>query len=75
MLLHRKLTPKLIGLLVVCFTAFTSSHVFAQTTLPYPIEDRRGDFLSTDKKTFDLNQPSNITDSVAYDPETKRYYV
>jgi cell surface protein SprA len=75
MLLHRKLTPKLIGLTVICLTAFTSSHVFAQATLPYPIEDRRGDFLSTDKKTFDLNQPSNITDSVAYDPVTKRYYV
>ncbi|HUS03808.1 MAG TPA: cell surface protein SprA, partial [Chitinophagaceae bacterium] len=78
MLLHRKLTPKLPGLLVLCITAFASIPVFAQIkpdSLKYPIEDRRGDFISSNQRTFDLNQPSNITDSVAYDPVTKRYYV
>ncbi|MEJ7673604.1 MAG: cell surface protein SprA [Chitinophagaceae bacterium] len=45
------------------------------TTLRYPIQDRRGDFISTDKRTFDLNQPSNIQDSIAYDPVSKKYYV
>ena len=81
MLLHRKLAPKLIGLGLSCLIAFAfSQKTFSQTTskkdsLPYPIQDRRGDFISTDQRTFDLKQPSNITDSVAYDPVTKRYYV
>ena len=44
-------------------------------TLPYPIHDRRGDFFSNQRSTFDLAQPSNISDSIAYDPVTKRYIV
>ncbi|MEO8412311.1 MAG: cell surface protein SprA [Ginsengibacter sp.] len=44
-------------------------------SLPYPIHDRRGDFFSNERSTFDLAQPSNITDSIAYDPATKRYIV
>ena len=82
MLLQRKLAPKLPCLRLLCFIAFISTQsVFAQNksnkpdSLPYPIQDRRGDFISTDQRTFDLNKPSNITDSVAYDPVTKRYYV
>ncbi len=76
MLLQQKLTPKLIGLGLLFFILPASlQKIFAQDTLRYPIQDRRGDFISTDKRTFDLNQPSNITDSVAYDPVTKRYYV
>ncbi|MEO7293855.1 MAG: cell surface protein SprA [Ginsengibacter sp.] len=86
MFLVRKLSPKLVFFIVFCFAAFTSvQKICAQVkkdSLPlpvpivrYPIQDRRGDFISTDKRTFDLNQPSNIKDSVAYDPETKRYYV
>ena len=44
--------------------------------LPYPIQDRRGDVLSGSRKsTFDLNNPSNIRDSVVYDPKTRRYIV
>ncbi|MBL0182381.1 MAG: cell surface protein SprA [Chitinophagaceae bacterium] len=44
--------------------------------LPYPIRDRRGDFLSGDQRTtFDLKSPSNIRDSVVYDPKTRRYIV
>ncbi|HMK04351.1 MAG TPA: hypothetical protein VK489_09175, partial [Ferruginibacter sp.] len=43
-------------------------------TLPYPIHDRRGDFLSgSQRRTLDLNDPSNIRDSVVYDPVSKRY--
>ncbi len=46
------------------------------TPLPYPIRDRRGDFLTGDqRKTFDLKSPSNIKDSVVYDPKTRRYIV
>ena len=44
--------------------------------LPYPIKDRRGDFLTGDQRTtFDLKSPSNIRDSVVYDPKTRRYIV
>ena len=83
MLLQRKLAPKLIGLGLFCIIVCSSSvQVFAQNntftqkdSLPYPIHDRRGDFISTEKRTLDLNLPSNITDSVAYDAENKRYYV
>ena len=82
MLLERKLIPKLPGLVLLYFIVFASSqNIYAQSipdkkdSLPYPIQDRRGDFISTDKRTFDLNQPSNIKDSVSYDPVTKRYYV
>ena len=44
-------------------------------SLPFPIHDRRGDFLSQENRTLDLKSPSNIKDSVAYDPATHRYYV
>src|SRR6476469_2638335 len=45
-------------------------------TLHYPIHDRRGDYLTNDYGTsIDLKKPSNITDSIAYDPETRRYIV
>ncbi len=44
--------------------------------LVFPIRDRRGDALSAQgKSTFDLNNPSNIRDSVVYDPKTRRYVV
>src|SRR4051812_17455915 len=80
MLLHRKLAPKLIGLGICMFVTASVQKLSAQNTskkdsLPYPIQDRRGDFVSSDQRTFDLNQPSNIKDSIAYDPATKRYYV
>ncbi len=45
-------------------------------SLPYPIRDRRGDFFSSNnRRTIDLNNPSNIKDSVVYDPVTRRYIV
>jgi cell surface protein SprA len=45
-------------------------------TLKYPIQDRRGDkFTYPSNNPFDLKNPSNITDSVEYDPKTRRYYV
>jgi cell surface protein SprA len=51
---------------------------FAQEdTMHYPLHDRRGDIYSNQQQntTFDLNKPSNIKDSIAYDPATKRYYL
>jgi len=44
--------------------------------LHYPIRDRRGDFVSDPRRsTFDFDNPSNIQDSVVYDPITRRYIV
>jgi cell surface protein SprA len=45
-------------------------------SLRFPIRDRRGDFFSSgNRNTFDFNRPANITDSVVYDPKTRRYIV
>ena len=44
--------------------------------LHYPIHDRRGDFVSDYRRsTFDFKNPSNIKDSVVYDPASRRYIV
>lgn len=55
--------------------AENTAPVFVPDTLPYPIYDRRGDFLSSPGSIFDLPLPSNISDSVSYDPVTKTYTV
>ena len=45
-------------------------------TLHYPIQDRRGDQLSSfNPGSFNLKNPSNIKDSVQYDPKTNLYYL
>ncbi len=45
-------------------------------TLRYPIYDRRADKVSYGRpKGFDLNDPSNVKDSIIYDPEEKQYYI
>ncbi|HMD01144.1 MAG TPA: cell surface protein SprA, partial [Ferruginibacter sp.] len=44
--------------------------------LRFPIHDRRGDFVSDYRRsTYDFKNPANLHDSVAYDPETRRYIV
>jgi len=54
----------------------TLSPVRFTGTLPFPIHDRRGDFLSnTPRNPFDFQLPSNINDSIAYDFRTQRYTV
>lgn len=53
----------------------TSSKKTADT-LKYPIHDRRGDrYTAPRKRTLDLRDPVNISDSVVYDPKTKQYYI
>ncbi|MGG9960680.1 cell surface protein SprA [Ferruginibacter sp. SUN106] len=55
---------------------FAVNKAAAQDSLHYPIHDRRGDPVSDPKKnTLDLKNPSNLRDSVVYDPQTKRYTV
>ena len=45
-------------------------------SLKYPISDRRGDRMtSAPSNTFDLKDPSNIKDSIIYDPKEKKYYI
>ncbi len=45
-------------------------------SLKFPIKDRRGDFVSGGgRNTFDFKNPSNLRDSVVYDPKTRRYIV
>ncbi len=45
-------------------------------TLRYPISDRRGDrYSSRSRSPIDLKDPSNISDSIVYDPKTKEYYI
>src|SRR5688572_19805656 len=45
-------------------------------TLKYPLHDRRGDkFTFPQRNSLGLNDPSNIQDSVVYDPKTRQYYI
>ena len=45
-------------------------------SLRWPIYDRRGDPLSNpDVNPFDLKDPSNLHDSIEYDPDTQQYYI
>lgn len=64
---------------VLSSVAFGQNNVPAQKkikdTLPFPIHDRRGDFLLHPPAVFDLKLPTNITDSIVYDPKTKTYLV
>jgi cell surface protein SprA len=43
--------------------------------LKYPISDRRGDFMDSKNRVFDLKNPTNYKDSIVYDPVTKTYVV
>jgi cell surface protein SprA len=44
--------------------------------LPFPISDRRGDFLSENQRNiYGLGNPSNLRDSVVYDAKNKRYII
>ncbi len=87
MLFKKELPPNFFGLIIVCLipmvlpviainnaSAQDSTTLRLNDTLHYPIHDRRGDFFSNEKSTFDLSQPSNISDSIAYDPDTKMIY-
>jgi cell surface protein SprA len=45
-------------------------------TMRYPISDRRGDRLTyPGRSSLDLNDPSNIRDSIVYDSKTRQYYI
>jgi cell surface protein SprA len=77
------ITFVMIGLPVAAQNGATITSNSADSTAPnyndslhFPIHDRRGDFISDNKKsTYDLEQPPNIDDSVAYDNKTQLYTV
>jgi len=47
-----------------------------KSELPYPVEDREGDFVTDENKNpFLLDDPSQIKKTVEYDPETDRYII
>ena len=88
MLFTKKLAPNYMGLIWSCivsigFSIVVPLHAVAQDsaflkkndTLPFPIHDTRGDFISATPNVYDFQNPPNITDSVAYDPVTKTYTV
>jgi cell surface protein SprA len=67
-----------------CTTVSAHDNFGRDTTLPqkpsdtlrYPIEDRRGDpFSNPSRNPFNLKDPSNIKDSIEYDPKTNQYYI
>ncbi|MEO6489924.1 MAG: cell surface protein SprA, partial [Ferruginibacter sp.] len=87
MLLNRKTIFKALSncffvVLLLCNTVDVSAQQDS-STLPnindsfhYPISDRRGDYLfGGSNSTYDLKTPANFTDSVVYDPATRRYIV
>ncbi len=54
----------------------TTKHTTSSDTLHYPIHDRRGDQLSNfDPNPFNLKNPSNLKDSIEYDPKTNLYFL
>lgn len=88
MLLNRKLAPNYIGFILywflsIAFSIVLPSRAISQDSsalrnndsLPFPIQDRRGDFISSNPNIYDFKLPPNINDSVAYDPVTKTYTV
>ncbi|MEO6838157.1 MAG: cell surface protein SprA, partial [Ginsengibacter sp.] len=88
MLLKRKLAPNYIGFILCWFLSIVFSIVLPHRaisqdssafrnddSLPFPIQDRRGDFISSNPNTYDFKLPPNINDSIAYDPITQTYTI
>src|SRR5664279_5119835 len=84
----RKLAPNFLGLILACLwgvlflfpgidkaSGQDTTKLHLNDSLHYPIHDTRGDFYSGQRGPFNLSNPSNIKDSIAYDPATKRYTV
>ena len=55
---------------------YMDSLMRTKDSLRWPIYDRRGDFFTDSiHNPFNLMDPANIHDSIAYDPETQEYYI
>lgn len=69
-----------IGILCICSMNFAFSQTTTNTidtnNLRFPIQDRRGDFLTwKNRNPFDISDTSFINKSIEYDGKTKRYYI
>lgn len=52
------------------------AQVPGDTSLKYPINDRRGDkFTTPGRSSLDLKDPININQNIEYDAKTKQYYI
>ena len=66
----------LISGLALFLPALAQGQVTGVDSLHYPIQDYRGDNINgRNSGGLDFGSPSNFTDSVSYDPITKRYTV
>ncbi len=78
----------IIASVVFCTTASANPYTYRDTvpsvkadtthkdSLRFPIYDRRGDaFSNPQHNSFDLKDPSNLRDSIEYDPKTGQYYI
>ncbi len=67
---------KLLLVAVVLLSAATSFAQNRDTTLKYPITDRRGDPYSWQSRNpFDIRDTSLLKRNIEYDPVTKQYYI
>lgn len=74
---------RIIWLAVLLVSVLSATSVFAQkappkkdSTLRFPIHDRRGDrYTWQNKNPFDLKDTSFIKQDIEYDPVTKQYYI
>src|SRR4051812_18002161 len=74
---------RIIWLAVLLIAVLSATSVFAQkpqpkkdTTLRYPIYDRRGDrYTWQNRNPFDLRDSAFIKQTIEYDPVTKQYYI
>ena len=72
------LAPTLMGVNIVSAQQVADSNHLRNIndSLHFPLEDRRGDFISSGiSNPYDFRTPSNITDSVVYDPISKQYII
>ena len=56
-------------------TPDTSRRRVTNDSLPFPIHDRPGDPLGNPQRSSFNFKPSNLRDSIEYDPKTNLYYV
>lgn len=59
-------------LLLICTFLGTFWTIYAQDTLPFPIQNYI-DPTQTQTQSFDLGDPSSVTQTIVYDPITGRY--
>ena len=71
--INKYIFPSLWAIILFCITISSSAFIFAQdSTLIYPITPTF-DPTSNTPQSFDLGDPSSMTQTIVYDPITGRY--